>query len=209
MISRNIIILAPHPDDAEFSSGGTLNRLIEEGSTVWYVVFSPCNKSLPEGMGEDRLYEELEKAAGHIGIDKENILRYRFPVREFPAYRQDILEELIKLKKQIQPDLVFVPNSKDVHQDHQVMNQEGIRAFKTTNMLGYELPWNNFVSIHNYYTRLERKHLDAKMNAIAEYRSQNFRDYKQSDYFYSLAKTRGMQARCEFAEAFEMIRWVY
>ena len=207
-MSRTILFLAPHPDDAEFSSGGTLHRMITEGSTVWYAVFSPCIKSLPQGVEKDRLYKEMKNATEKIGIDKNNIMTYDFPVREFPKYRQEILEELIKLKKQINPDLVLIPNSKDVHQDHHTMYQEGLRAFKNASILGYELPWNNLVSIHNYFIRLNRENLDAKMNAIAEYTSQNFREYKENDYFYCLAKTRGMQANSEFAEAFELIKWI-
>src|SRR6056297_3322965 len=100
---KNILILAPHPDDAEFSSGGTLSRLIEEGKEVYYAVFSPCIKSLPEGMETDRLYKEMERATFHLGIKPEHIFKFDFPVREFPNYRQDILEELIKLKKQLNP----------------------------------------------------------------------------------------------------------
>ncbi len=209
MVFKNILILSPHPDDAEFSSGGTLNRLINEGSNVWYAVFSPCIKSLPEGMETDRLYKELDAACKHLGIEDKNVIKFQYPVREFPKYRQEILEDLIKLKKRIHPDLVLIPNSKDVHQDHHAMYEEGVRAFKSTRILGYELPWNNLESIHNYFVKLDRPHLDAKMNAIGEYRSQNFRDYKENDYFYCLAKTRGMQAGSEFAEAFEMIRWIY
>jgi len=206
---KNILILAPHPDDAEFSAGGTLHRLIKEGSTIWYAVFSPCNKSLPEGMEKDHLYKEMEKASSQIGIDEQNIIKYKFPVRDFPAYRQDILEELIKLKKSISPDLVFIPNSNDVHQDHNVMYKEGLRAFKTTRVLGYELPWNNLISVNNFFISLQRANLDAKINAIEEYKSQNFREYKENDYFYCLAKTRGTQANTEFAEAFELIKWIY
>ena len=38
---QKALMLAPHPDDGEFSSGGTLKKLIEEGVEVFYVAFSP------------------------------------------------------------------------------------------------------------------------------------------------------------------------
>ena len=50
-------------------------------------------------------------------------------------------------------DLVVLPNSTDVHQDHQVINREGIRAFKHSSILGYELVWNNLI-LHLQYSRL-------------------------------------------------------
>jgi len=75
------------------------------------------------------LYKELQNASSHLGIKKENIITYDFPVREFPKYRQEILEKLIVLKKEVQPDLVLLPSSSDIHQDHHQIYIEGLRAF--------------------------------------------------------------------------------
>jgi len=206
---KNVIILSPHPDDAEFSSGGTIHKLIEEGAEVWNIVFSPCNKSLPDGFKEDALFDELEKSNQRLGIKNDNIIKFRFPVREFPRYRQEILEELIKVKRQINPDLVLVPNSKDVHQDHHVIYEEGVRAFKSSRILGYELPWNSISSVLNFFVTLKQSDLDSKIAAIEEYKSQEFREYKEDNYFFYLAKIRGLQANVALAEAFELIKWVY
>ena len=49
-----------------------------------------------------------------------------------------------RLRAEWQPDVVFQPPHHDVHQDHQTIAQEGLRAFKRTTILGYEIPWNNF-----------------------------------------------------------------
>ena len=130
-----VLVLAPHPDDGEFSSGGTIKRFTDLRLEVHYAAFSPCIKSLPAGLPEDTLWKELEAAAQILGIPKENITTYDFPVRDFPEHRQAILEELIKLKKRVQPDLVLLPNSLDIHQDHHTIYEEGLRAFKHTRML--------------------------------------------------------------------------
>ncbi|MFH1320666.1 MAG: PIG-L family deacetylase [Bacteroidota bacterium] len=206
--THNAIVLAPHADDGEFSSGGTIKKLTSNGVKVWYVAFSPCKKSIPKGFSENILYDELLKAVSHLGIDKNNVITFNFTVREFDKHRQEILDNLITLKKEIQPDLVLLPNSKDVHQDHQVIHNEGIRAFKHFKILGYELPWNNIQFNKNLYVKLEKEHLDAKIAAIREYKSQEFRFYSSEDFFYSLARVRGTQINCEYAEAFEVIRWI-
>lgn len=203
-----VLVLAPHPDDGEFSSGGTLKRFTDLGLEVHYAAFSPCIKSLPAGLPEDTLWKELEAAAQILGIPKENIITYDFPVRDFPEHRQAILEELIKLKKRVQPDLVLLPNSLDIHQDHHTIYEEGLRAFKHTRMLGYELPWNNLNFTNNCHIRLEREHIQAKMDALKCYQSQNFRNYMDPEYFFGLAKTRGIQINSNYAEAFELIRWI-
>ena len=202
------LILAPHPDDGEFSTGGTICKMSREGTEFWYAAFSPCAKSIPEGFSKDVLFQELENAVSHLGIPAERIKTYQFSVRDFPEHRQPILEEMIKLRDEIDPDTVFMPNSNDVHQDHQVIHNEGVRAFKNCNMLGYEVPWNSFKFSNDYFVKLNADHLDAKWKAIQEYKSQEFRKYSDRALFDGLARVRGCQVNTEFAEAFELIRWI-
>jgi LmbE family N-acetylglucosaminyl deacetylase len=204
---KKVLLLAPHGDDGEFGCGGALKRFSEEGVEVYYVVFSPCNKSMPEGYRENQLYEELEAAVSHLGIDADHIIKFDYPVREFPKFRQEILEELIRLKIKLQPELVLLPNAEDIHQDHHTIYNEGVRAFKHHKILGYELPWNNFSFTNSFHITLNRSHIEAKMKAISEYKSQAFRPYMDEEFFYGLAKMRGTQINVEYAEAFELIRW--
>ena len=74
-----------------------------------------------------------------------------FDVRTFPERRQDILELLVALWEEWRPDVVFQPSLHDIHQDHQTIAQEGLRAFKRTTILGYEIPWNNFDFSYQWY----------------------------------------------------------
>ena len=205
----NILILAPHPDDGEFGCGASIKKWSDEGANISYVAFSPCYKSIPKKFDKDVLYTELKNACIHLGINQENIHCLHFPVREFPKYRQEILEELVRIRKSMAKiDLVVLPNTTDVHQDHQVINQEGIRAFKHSSILGYELVWNNLIFTSNYHIKLDEKHVEAKWNAISEYKSQGFRNYKSQSFIEGLARVRGTQVGSEFAEAFELIRWI-
>jgi len=205
---KKILALAPHPDDCEFSCGGTIKKLTLAGAEVHYITFSPCTKSVPKGYSKDVLFNELFSAAEKLGVSKSNITTFDFPVRELDKHRQEILEELVKIRNSFQPELVLLPDSSDVHQDHQVIHNEGKRAFKHTCMIGYELPWNSFSFKNTFYSKLEKQHLDAKIAAIGTFQSQQFRNYSSADFFYGLARVRGVQINCEFAEAFEVIRWV-
>lgn len=103
-------------------------------------------------------------------------------------------------------DLVFIPSLHDIHQDHTTIAQEGLRAFKNTNILGYELIWNNLTFNTQCFVRLEERHIDAKVESLKAYKSQGARDYLSKDFIYSLARARGVQAGCTYAEAFEVIR---
>ena len=207
-IPERILLLAPHPDDVEFSCGGTLKKFTEQGAQVWYTAFSPCIKALPAGYAADSLFKELRAAVSHLGVPEKNVMTFSYPVREFTAHRQEILDDMIRLRKEIKPDLVFLPNGKDIHQDHQVIHNEGLRAFKFTRLLGYELPWNSFAFDYSHFTAVSKAHLDAKLKALSEFKSQTARPYNNPEFILSLARVRGNQAGVEFAEAFEGIRWL-
>ena len=50
-----------------------------------------------------------------------NLTVHDFDVRTFPDHRQEILELLIELWNDWQPDVVFQPSLHDIHQDHQTI----------------------------------------------------------------------------------------
>ena len=74
--------------------------------------------------------------------------------------------------------------------------------------MGYELIWNNLTFDTTSFVILERKHIQAKCNALKEYKSQGVRDYMSEEFIFALAKTRGVQIGTKFAESFEVIRWL-
>lgn len=206
--NKIVLALGAHPDDIEFSSGATIKRMVDEGAIVHWAVFSPCIKSLPPGSEHDRLFKEMRKSATIFGINPNHIYTYQFEVRLFTKTRQDILEEMMDLRRNIQPDIVLLPNSVDVHQDHQVIHNEGVRAFKNTCLLGYELPWNDLELKNQFYVKLDEKHLKSKIDAIACYQSQTSRFYHEPNFYYSLATVRGTQISTRYAESFEVLRWM-
>ena len=154
---QRVLVLAPHTDDGEFGCGGTMARLVEGGADVRYVAFSIATKSLPDGFPPDTLAREVREATAELGIPEANLTVHDFEVRTFPERRQDILELLIALWEEWRPDAVFQPSLHDVHQDHQVVAAEGLRAFKRTTILGYEIPWNNFDFAYQWYSALEQR----------------------------------------------------
>jgi LmbE family N-acetylglucosaminyl deacetylase len=208
MTKRRILVLAPHTDDGEFGCGGTICRLVAEGDLITYVAFSAAENSLPEAWPPDTLREEVKDATKVLGIHTQDVRLFDYPTRDFPQFRQQILEEMILMKKEIKPDLVLLPSTNDTHQDHQIVSQEGFRAFKTTSMLGYELPWNNLTFRTNFFVCLEDHHINKKIEALHCYRSQQERPYASAEFVKSLAVTRGTQIGVKYAEVFESIRWV-
>ena len=208
MIFEKTLVLAPHTDDGEFGCGGTMAKLIARGAEVHYAAFSSAEKSLPPGVAPDALIRELEAAMASLGIPGAGRHIMDYPVRDFPERRQAILDDMIRLKAEIGPDLVLLPSSTDTHQDHSTISQEGFRAFKDTTILGYEIPWNNRTFDTECFVILEEAHVKAKVDALMCYRSQLDRFYANEAFIRSLAVTRGTQIGAGYAEAFEVLRWV-
>jgi len=208
MISLNrVMVLSPHTDDGEIGAGGTIARLIEEGKDVYYVAFSSCEESLHKGLKDDTLKKECIEATGLLGIPKKNVILLDYKVRYFYQHRQEILDEIIRHNKEISPDVVFVPSFYDTHQDHQVIYNESLRAFKkSASILGYEHPWNNLSFTTHIYFKLEERHIQKKINALKCYKSQDFRSYFDEKYIKASAYAKGVEVNFPYTETYELIR---
>lgn len=205
---KRILVLAPHTDDGEFGCGGSISKFIEEGAEIWYAAFSCAEESVPEGLPKNILEVEVKKATRILGIPPENLFIFKYPVRKLNYHRQEILEDLVRLNKELMPDLVFTPSKYDVHQDHHTVTQEALRAFKFTSLLGYELPWNNYVFETTCFIHLEERHLLKKLESLKCYQSQIGRKYANEEYIKGLALTRGVQVGGRFAETYNLLRWI-
>jgi len=205
---KKIIILAPHIDDGELGCGGTITKFIKEKKEVFYVAFSSVEKSIPKGFSKDIRKKEIENAVKILGLPPQNLILFNYEIRCFSDYRQKILDDMIKINKNIKPDLVILPSTYDTHQDHQVISQEGFRAFKNTSILGYEVPWNNLTFKTDAFVVLNDYYISKKVKALLCYKSQMDKFYMSEEFAKSLAIARGIQINNNYAEAFEVIRWI-
>ena len=96
------------------------------------------------------------------------------------------------------------------HQDHEVVTREALRAFKKTSfsIYGYEQPWNCFTFDTVGFVPLDEKHIQTKIEAIQQYKSQSIKEYMMPDFIKGLARTRAINIGQKYAEAFEVIRQV-
>jgi LmbE family N-acetylglucosaminyl deacetylase len=203
-----ILVLAPHTDDGELGCGATIAKLASLGKDVFYAAFCLCSKSLPSASPDNTLEIECKTATSLLGIPGSHLILFNYEVRELPQSRQKILEELLKLNKDVHPEMVLLPAVSDIHQDHQVIHQEAMRAFKNTTFAGYELPWNNYSFHTNFFVRISDDELDKKIASLKAYDSQSQKNYMKEDFIRSLATVRGIQANSKYAEAFEVYRWI-
>ncbi len=210
VFKMRVLVLSPHTDDAELGSGATIARLLEEENEIFWIVFSTAEDAVPEGMDKGILREEFAGVLKCLGVKEEQSKVFRFPVRRLQEHRQAVLDELVSMRDGFRPDLVIGPSLHDYHQDHQVVANEMVRAFKTTSgIISFELPWNHITFDSQMFVGLQRRHMDMKARILKIYRSQEAkqRAYFSEEFIYGLGKTRGVQSNFEYAEAFEVVRW--
>jgi len=199
-----VLALSPHTDDVELGAGALLARLVDEGAKVAVAAFSTGHHL----SGAKK--EEMAAAMKVLGITAWTLLNY--PDHFYYRQRQTLLRDLEKMRDALEPDLVLVPASSDPHQDHQTVTQEALRAWRWRNvrMLGYETlrarPPSEPLRL-SCYAPASEQHWARKWAAVDSYVSQWYNGCLQGDVLRGLALVRGAQVGCEYAEAFEVLRW--
>jgi LmbE family N-acetylglucosaminyl deacetylase len=206
MLHKRILCISPHADDMEHGCGGSISKFMEEGAEIYCVSFTFSPESIPFGFPKDITEKEFNESMNVFEIN--NRITFKYPVRNFPEYRQEILENLVRLNKEIKPNLVFIPSSYDMHQDHNTIYNEAFRAFKDNSILGYEMPRNNKCFVPSFFITLNKHNIDKKIEALLCYKSQLVKKNFNVDSLIHLAELRGYQVGVAYAECFENIRFI-
>jgi LmbE family N-acetylglucosaminyl deacetylase len=190
------LFIGAHTDDIELGCGGTIAKLVENGHEVTCYTFSSC-ESL-------NLIEEHSKSMNLLGVQTFVINNYRN--RTMPFHRQKMLDDLHDFKMSYYPDFVFTHDPSDIHQDHQSVSIETIRAFKFSTIYSYSFPWNSYEQNPNYFIGLKKKHIDLKIEALHKYQSQSHRHYMFEDVIVTNATYWTNHAPFyNYCEAFKVI----
>ncbi len=128
-----VMVVIPHPDDAELSVAGTVARWTSEGKDVIYVVCTNGNKGTsdtnmkPEELARIREQEQLA-AAKLLGVRKVIFLRYPDQALEdTPEFRK----EIVRLIRMYRPETVVTvaPHRRYLwHRDHRITSRVTLDA---------------------------------------------------------------------------------
>lgn len=123
---QRVLVVTPHPDDAELGCGGTVARLARAGKEVFYVVATNGNKGGRQTeMTADYLRaareEEQRRAAAILGVKEVVFLDFGDgELEDDHAFRSALVYQIRRLK----PDIVFTTDpfrtSFYIHRDHRI-----------------------------------------------------------------------------------------
>ncbi|MDC0324457.1 PIG-L family deacetylase [Akkermansiaceae bacterium] len=200
--NKKILVVAPHVDDVELGMGATVHRL-KDHNEIYYL-----GLSFPPNVDFGEFRREFDESCEILGIKAENIMLKDFCPRDMVNRRSEILQEFYDLNRNLKPDLVFLPNSKDIHQSHHCVFNEGKRAFKYTSMLGYELPWNSLEFSMDVFIEVTEEDVQRKVRSLESFITQKERRFFSNEIVKDLAHVRGKQIGRDYAECFEEIRLI-
>ena len=108
----SILVIAPHPDDAELGMGGTIIKLKRQGHSI-SIVDMTNGEPTPHGSPEIR-EKEWTAAALALGVERENLGLKNREVQHTIEARHKLAAVIRKHKA----DWLFVPYPTDAHPDH-------------------------------------------------------------------------------------------
>ncbi|HZM21855.1 MAG TPA: PIG-L family deacetylase [Anaerolineales bacterium] len=200
---KRVLFLGAHPDDIELGCGALLNHIVKQ-TEVLCVTLSD-NQSNPDLR---KVKDEHYQSMWVLGVPKEKIILGPFTTRVFPNSRQDILEYFLKLRKDFDPDLIFVHSKQDVHQDHNTMTDEALRAFRGITVLGFDVVRSSYGFFPHFLVEVTEGDVNKKIEALSQYETYRDRYYFNSELTRSIMVRHGALAERPFAEGFDILRIV-
>lgn len=200
---KRVLFLGAHPDDIEIGCGALLHHIVKQ-TDVLCVTLSDNQKNpdLQNVKGEHLHSMKI------LGVPEDRVVFGPFTTRIFHDSRQDILEYFLKLRKEFKPDLIFTHSKQDVHQDHNTMTDEALRAFRGITVLGFDVVRSSYGFFPHFMVEVTEEDVNKKIEALAQYATYQDRYYFNAELTRSIMVRHGALAEVAFAEGFDILRIV-
>lgn len=209
-----ILAIGAHPDDVEVSCGATLALFKKKGHQVYILTLTKG-----EASGDPKIREkECVEAGNIIGVDE----LFFGNLRDTQIHDGiETITEIEKILKIVKPDLIFCHSARDSHQDHRNVSYACISAARMiSSILLYESPAATKEFSPQIFVNV-LKTFHTKLEAIRAFPSQTTKSFfpVHTDNPHAfirrivpavegLARFRGFQVGVDFAEAFEVSKFI-
>lgn len=200
---KRLCFLGAHPDDIEIGAGALIAQIAGK-TEILCETFSDNQKNPLLA----RLPEEHFSSMAQLGIPREQVILRDFETRRFPHFRQEILEEMVRIQREFDPEIVFVHSKADVHQDHQTITQEALRAFRGRTVLGFDVIRSSYGFFPDFLVEVQEADVERKIAALGEYKTYANKYYFAPELTRSTLIRNGAICERHYAEGFDILRIV-
>ncbi len=217
---KNILIIAPHPDDEVLGCGGTIKKLSSAGNKLYVLVVTRGKKGLYSEEKILNVRSEARSAHKILGITETRFLDFPAPDLDLVSIAE-ISGAISSVINEFQISSLYLPHRGDIHNDHKVVFNAGLVAARPVNgnpvrrIYSYETlsetewaaPFSDDAFIPDFYINISDV-LISKLEAIKCYKSQlrDFPNPRSLKSIEALANLRGSTVGFTHAEAFMTIR---
>lgn len=200
---KRILFLGAHPDDIELGAGALIHNIGGQ-SEILCATLSDNQKNpvLKNVVTEHRASMTI------LGVPQDHDLIENFETRKFPDLRQDVLEYLLKLRREFKPQIIFCHSQNDIHQDHNVVTQEALRAYRGLTVLGFDVVRSSYNFFPHFMVEVTGVDVDKKIEALSQYKTYHGKYYFDPDLLRATMIRHGALAERDFAEGFDILRVV-
>jgi len=200
---KRVLFLGAHPDDIELGCGALLHHIVTKCDVLCVTLSDNQKNPLLTG-----LVDEHSRAMAALGVSSSSVRLGPFIARNFPHQRQEILEYLLALRNEFTPEVIFVHSRRDVHQDHNTITEEALRAFRGITVLGYDVVRSSYDFFPHFLVEVTEADVAAKIAALAEYKTYGDKYYFDPGLTRSIMARNGAIAELPYAEGFDILRIV-
>ncbi|MGS0765578.1 PIG-L deacetylase family protein [Syntrophomonas curvata] len=217
---KQILVVAPHPDDDIIACGGSIAKHCQNGNQV-AIMYITSGDAGGIRYGKDELAAireaEARQAAALLGINN------LFFLRMADGYIEINKENLIRITtliRAIKPHMVYIPHDRDGCRDHKETHhllreackraaepffpECGKEPWPVETILGYEV-WTPIEEVS--YAEDISDFIDRKLAAIQQHHSQ-LEYYRYDEAVKGLNRYRGiMTGKGDYCEAFQLIKY--
>jgi len=200
---KKVLFIGAHPDDIELGAGALIHHILPQCEVTCITLSdNQKNPQLQNVLGEH--YKSMEV----LGVPRENVIVEDFTTRYMPEHRQEILEYLLKLRKELKPDIIFTHSEQDIHQDHNAITREALRAYRGITVLGFDVVRSSHGFFPNFFVEVHEEDVNKKIEALAQYKTYQDKYYFGAELLRATMVRHGALAEKPFAEGFDILRVV-
>lgn len=189
------VFIGAHPDDNCMGCGALISRL--KGSEFHCITFTCFDKER---------YVEWNNAMDYAQATSRRI--FWFYGSTLPDHRYEIRAELERIKREIDPDVVFTHSLSSIHQSHLAVAEEVERIMRFRTVFGHAGVKSGPRFVPSFFIEITEKELEEKLKLLSFIEGESSKYFLQSDIIRAVARVNGAKIGVMYAEGFDVIRMV-